>query len=388
MITDPWDGVVTEGLLNRRNCVALNVLFEENPIFGIRTALFPYTSTQDTFYWIPMTATRVNTIVIDGGEDCMIFFSGTSGTTHIVTLMESWANIDDTSMQAAGVCPAFASGWLDTVAALPHLFFTKFKNVYLIGHSYGGAIAQAGAIALRSFGYKTLRIWTYGSPRPGNRTMQGLLGQMENTRFFGDDDPVRYIPPHEDEAPALCYLTPRAIVDGCNTQVQARTGWQIDATGHITEYEGQATVLAPVSMNIAGWCAEKHGFRSVFHGLPIYISRFNVNHINNYQNKPPIKPNPLGAPTELNSGRRRFYDELAIQELRADAVSTTGASASYVVPQLPVDSPLRYKRKKEGAIWVVDYAGYTVAVGPGKRKATQLARRWNRAARAYALASA
>jgi hypothetical protein len=211
---------------------------------------------------------------------------------------------------------------------------------------------------------------------------------MNNTRFYGDDDPVRYIPPHEDEAPALCFLTPRPIVDGCNTQVQARTGWQIDATGNITQYEGQATVLAPVSLNIAGWVADTYGFRSVYHGLDTYVARFNVAYTNNLVLKPPVVPNPAGQEATFTPGRRRYYDELAIQELRADAASPSGASASYVVPQLPADSPLRYKRKKEGAIWVVDYAGYTVAVGPGKRKATQLARRWNRAARAYALSIA
>jgi triacylglycerol lipase len=73
------------------------------------------------------------------------------------------------------------------LAALPK------RPVWVTGHSLGGALATLAALRLVQDGYEVRGVYTYGSPRVGNRFFHSFYNQT-NYRFVNNDDVVPHLP--------------------------------------------------------------------------------------------------------------------------------------------------------------------------------------------------
>lgn len=382
MIPTLWTGSPTDPFLNRQNCLALDTLYTQQPLTAFRGVMVNYLQSSDSLTFLSLDNNIPPTILVESGLDLFGFFAGTSGSIHVPNLIAGWENPYDGPYSERGLSGAFGKAVATYISRLPSGFFASFERAFLIGHSFGGAVAQALAVVMRGQIQPETRVWSYGSPRPGRVAMQTWLSGVTNTRFYGSDDPVRYIPPHSTENPALAYLTSTNLVQGMDVQVQPPTGWEINELGEIRRYEGNPNVLTAVGLNVASWILDEYGLRSEYHSLAKYRDRFNIAYVNSTPPKPPVSPNPVEAPEVLTVRERLQNDVVGEQMLIRDATDPAGATAAVEIPTAPMGSPARYKRKKMGRIWVVQYDGETVAVGPGKRRAGQLARKWNKVLRA------
>jgi len=69
----------------------------------------------------------------------------------------------------------------------------KSKPLWVTGHSLGGAMATLASVRLASEGYTVRAVYTYGSPRPGDRFFQRAYS-LVNYRFVNDNDLVPHLP--------------------------------------------------------------------------------------------------------------------------------------------------------------------------------------------------
>lgn len=81
---------------------------------------------------------------------------------------------------------------------MKNFFFTTTKKIILTGHSLGGATATVLADLLlkrRICNVKDVILITFGSPRPGGRSLKRRLKNLIHFRFVHGDDPVPLLPP-------------------------------------------------------------------------------------------------------------------------------------------------------------------------------------------------
>ena len=65
--------------------------------------------------------------------------------------------------------------------------------LWVTGHSLGGAMATLASVRLTSEGYKVRAVYTYGSPRVGDRFFRNSYS-LANYRFVNDNDLVPHLP--------------------------------------------------------------------------------------------------------------------------------------------------------------------------------------------------
>jgi triacylglycerol lipase len=70
---------------------------------------------------------------------------------------------------------------------------SRAKPLWVTGHSLGGAMATLASVRLTSEGYKVRAVYTYGSPRVGDRLFRDSYS-LANYRFVNDNDLVPHLP--------------------------------------------------------------------------------------------------------------------------------------------------------------------------------------------------
>lgn len=70
---------------------------------------------------------------------------------------------------------------------------SRSKPIWVTGHSLGGAMATLASVRLASEGYTVRAIYTYGSPRVGDRQFRDSY-HLANYRFVNDNDLVPHLP--------------------------------------------------------------------------------------------------------------------------------------------------------------------------------------------------
>lgn len=382
MNTTQWSGKVTDPLLNLRNCQALSGLYGTYPIGNIRDYNPGALETNDHVSFRPLDAICPASVWAYTTGKLAVWIGGTSGSIHIGALLRGWTNTLDDWQANRGASGAFADAARQLITEINPSVVGQAEEIYLFGHSYGGAVAQALAALAYGSTQPRIRIWSYGAPRPGLFRLGTILQSVTNTRFFTDDDPVRFIPPHSSEVPALTALDQVPLIIGCNQQVQCPIGWELQSDGRIVETEGPSTVLHAVATSIASWCADIQGFRSVNHELGNYIRRFTsaVNSLN------PVIDTSGETIREreevLTIRERERIADVGMVDINNALDVNPNFNTEFAVPQAIPNSVLRYKSRRVGRVWGVKYGADVVAIGPKKKQAKKLARAFNKAAMA------
>lgn len=381
MITDWLDQKATGAQLNGRLVYLLRTLYAPQTELNIRQLLDRNIQAGDQFNFIPLNSTTPPTMVIWDNQKTLVLCGGTSGQIHVPELLAGWNNVTGGPFASMGICPAFADAARYIIDHTNPEAFALKDRIYYAGHSYGGACMQALACVLFPQTVNATKCWSYGSPRPGNQTMQTFMRRFQNTRFFADNDPVRFIPPHSNEVPSLTALDTWSLVRGCNTQVQSPTGYELQEDGTIVQTEGNPTVLHAVALSVISWCMDANGFRSVNHALSNYQERFTKAEAFDFTpfvGGPPVKPE---EPLVITIRERERIEAQGEIDIAADLALPFPTLNDYAVPSGgTTPGPLRYKRRKVGRVWGVKFGDEVVAIGPGKRVAGRLARSFNRAA--------
>lgn len=376
-----WARAAAGPELNFDLCNILSHIYDANPVPNMLAAIpLPYVKPTD-FTYLALDTVIPPTVIWKNVWGMYIFCGGTSGSIHVPAMLEGWRDLLSGPDPTFGASPAFARAARQIFNAAGPIDVSSQPNLYLVGHSYGGACMQALSMLVRGNDFQLRGVWSYGSPRPGSGLMASGLNYVQNTRFWNDSDPVRWIPPHSDEASMLGNFGDVLLIQGMNQQVQGPIGYKIDAIGNIIADVGDPTPLSAVSLSIANWCTDANTFRSVLHSAAEYRRRFQL--------ALPLKPGgpavPVGQlPEQPATVRPR--EIVAQQEQQMPvieaALADPASGVNVEIRQLPTpDSALRFKRRRDGGIWVVRYGEDTVDVGPGKRRAGRLARSYNKLVR-------
>jgi len=84
--------------------------------------------------------------------------------------------------------------------------------ITLVGHSYGGAIAAVLATVFRNVSStRTIRLITYGMPRPGDERMREILSSVPSTHLANFNDPIASIPSVGIELVPFVAITPPSL---------------------------------------------------------------------------------------------------------------------------------------------------------------------------------
>ncbi len=357
----------------------LSHLYDPDPVYSVRALLGPALTAGLSISYLQPTSVIPPTMMLTSSWGVTILVGGTSGQAHLIELLQGWNNAmigPDVDGGASGGFAHAARVIVDTFGA-PDI--VQASNVYLVGHSYGGAVCQALASLLMNAFASIRGIWSYGSPRPGTTVLQGRIATLQHHRWYCDDDPVRWVPPHTDEVSLVGLFGNSSLAIGCNRQVQTATGYSLSGLGETVADPGEPTVLHAVGLSILTWVTGGNGFGSVNHALPEYKRRF--------QQALPIKPDGPSVPrtqAEESPGTLRPREVEMQQEASVPLVESQLANPASAISQEVRSYPdhvpnVRYKRRRAGPIWVVKYGDLTVDVGPGKRAAGRKARDRNKA---------
>jgi pimeloyl-ACP methyl ester carboxylesterase len=331
---------------------------------------------RNTFNFFGSTAASTRSLFVTWDTGKMILFAGTAGTENVYNIVDGWAR--PLTFFGQGGSAGFENAVAEAYENMGVEWFQDALPYYLAGHSYGGAVAQCLAARLRiSPNYREVRCFSYGSPRPGGEGLQNRLRLLENVRFFNDNDPVRFMPPHGDEAPLLHSLMTVLLSSRSNDQVQpvgGRVFHQDGTWGRAEEWPSGETSL---DLNLPAWCTGRFGFAAIPHSIPEYLRRVEIM----YQTQNPPMPQP-----PLTQLRERGYDPDPEEQRRERGAADALQEQVIRNPQLPEIGPNntntdRYIAHKKSGRWTVTQAGIIVQVCKGKRVAKRLARQWNAARR-------
>jgi len=367
--------------LNYDLCDLLSHMWDADPVYSIRALLGPAMTANLAISYLQPTSVIPPVMMLTSTWGVTILVGGTSGQMHLTELLQGWNNPTigpDAQFGASGGFAHAARVIVDTLGA-PEIL--AGNNLYLVGHSYGGAVCQALATLLMNAAAPIRGIWSYGAPRPGTMVLQRRIQTLNHHRWFNDDDPVRWIPPHSEEATIVDTLGRASLVIGANRQVQTSTGYMLTALGDMSPDAGEPTALHAVGLSIVNWCTDAYGFRSVNHAPTEYRRRF--------QQALTIKPDGPSVPRRQQEEQPGTLRPREVEQQQEEAVelivvqlANPSTPISREVRSYPDYVPnLKYKRRKAGPIWVVKYGQATVDIGPGKRAAGRKARARNKAER-------
>jgi len=144
-------------------------------------------------------------IITKGNDRCLIFYNEKDVVvvfTGSNDLEDWWTNVQFIKQETlyGKIHNGFWEAWLDlrslTRTALERVN-AKDKNIYVTGHSLGGALACLFSVdSFYSAWIK--RLVTFGQPRVGNWTWKGkfktLMGPRECVRYINNQDTVTKIP--------------------------------------------------------------------------------------------------------------------------------------------------------------------------------------------------
>ena len=150
-----------------------------------------------SFQWIEGKKTDTQGFLAEKGNYQMISFRGTESIKDIIT--DVWFRKTNAYGGKGKVHSGFEDAvneiWESLVKALD-----KRKNIYISGHSLGGALAQLMAHRLAINNYKVLGVYTFGSPRVGNLKFKNEYDAFLAGKTFlhiNNRDIVATVPPEQ-----------------------------------------------------------------------------------------------------------------------------------------------------------------------------------------------
>jgi len=142
------------------------------------------------------------------------------------------------------------------------------------GYSYGCVPAVALYTQFKArWPQRQIFLVTYGSPKPGDDTLRFLANQYPGsaTAWCNDSDPVPYVFPDADNAPAWHALLTRNASGNANLYVQSLFFNEISGAGAVTKGVTRPS-LAGFNQEdaIAGWMSGRQGWNTSGHHWTTY----------------------------------------------------------------------------------------------------------------------
>lgn len=224
-------------------------------------------------------------------------------------------------------------------------------------------------------------IISYGSPR-GVTDEYFKVKRGSHLRWWMSQDIVPAMPPHQDEAPGTNTLF-WGFLRGhrANDKVHPQYGARLNDDGTVAwwqetsdYWQGRTFPLTPVE---AWWSSNdlSHG-----HNLELYAAAFQRG-VSMVLPSPPPVPTPPQPDTEstVRSRERPEIVRQAAAQIAAEIAQPRSLVRDYLFTGITPNERTPFRARVSEGTWFVLKGEQVVEVGPGKRTAKSLARRYNRA---------
>jgi len=371
--------------LHLTNCNTLRCMTLDDPKAGMVIAGLYGIVDADQSILVEATSTNTRALAVFDGRRLLIVIDGLRTFAQARDLVLNWDYYNLRS-EVSGLSKPFADAARFTESRIPPAWFSSSIETRVIGYSYGGATgACLGAIRKRFFPAQTMRVYSYGAPRPGLGSCSGQFRAAGLIRVCGRFDPVPTIPPHPDEEPLICLMAPSRIRSGMQTQEQPFAGYYVGLNGETSiNYEDQV-ISTQVRQNLADWLVSGAVFSNTYHSLDSYITKFQRGVANN----PPLNlaDPPTTRPRTPDIGpvaERALMRTAAINSgLEVEANPEVATNQIYgVVVKVP---NVIFRKATVLGVRACTYDGQIVAFFKGKREQRKVVRDLNRRLRASGL---
>lgn len=342
--------------------------------------------------------------VLTGGE-AYVKVPATSNSTPIIMIGDPLTR--QILVQMSGFDPALQLPWLlasfqeppSPVNPSPEPWYTPARQIgeacqglfagdpnyiRIVGHSYGGAVAESLAIQMRSnFGATpVIEVFTYGSPRTWFAGRRSPAARESIVRVFHPADPVQEIFPDMRSIPLLFAPGMTWQPLRLNQWTHSVTGYALSADGTMTPSQGERAGLIPVPLAISAWIVGSNAFGAAAHSLEQYRASIlgtpAVDVRQRLRPPPPEGANNVRPPTAVETRR---LTRQAVQQSGLLVGDDTTAAATVILNTTVKIAKERYKRKSFSGERAITYAGNVVAYTTTKRKQKSLCKYLNRTAR-------
>jgi hypothetical protein len=245
-------------------------------------------------------------------------------------------------------------------------------SVVIVGHSYGGAIAEVLLADLASGSTGTqFQLLTLGAPRAGDTTLTAVIAPWPQLRIMNYDDTVPFFPPHFDEAPIGTFAIGFLAAYQLSQYVQTGGGAILTFDGLLVPAT-LPVIIAPIAdVTLLAWALDANSFLSNGHFYRTYLQRLGLFN-------QPIPGPQVSAPAGLKG---ELEPALTPQVFNLGPVAGPAVmGASDIMATISVYIPVvhRAKAMKVGAVYVVIWEGQTIAQGQTKSNARTLAKYINK----------
>lgn len=247
----------------------------------------------ETYFSIP--ANRFVPALTSWGNDgqTIVLIEGVTTTAQGLGVYVSASQ----SMLTLGGITAMAANATAAVAFLKDLlarYGPGPRHWVLVGHSWGGAIAEVMACYLlaRAAGDE-VQVLSAGSPRPGDATVRDKLSGQKVVRLMQPFDPVPHFPPHVDEAPVLTVAAGFAVAYIWSKYVQPGGGLILDAMGGLTDAQLSPFGFPIYDPTLALWVGSTSFITHPQHSLASYVAALGQvvkQARNGYESRPLLPP--------------------------------------------------------------------------------------------------
>lgn len=246
-------------------------------------------------------------------------------------------------------------------------------RVILAGHSLGGAAALPMALRMqRNAAVVDISIISYGSPRPGPFTFATACDRLDIARWMGFDDPVPAIPPRENQAPLTFSLLSPQTALVWNSYTQTRGGLLMLIDGTTVNADVPAIAALGLETSLAAWIYSTRDNTQTGHSMQSYVDRLLIRkrefRIDARQPEGTGRPGPAG----MNMGHSGVIALQVEQQALVIAQAAVTRAAIVAFPKLH-----QMRAVKVGNLWCVEWEKLLVAIGPGRKRARDIARAGN-----------
>lgn len=333
----------------------------------------------DFFYFKDYSDNSCQVVAVEGTHGLALFANGTDGRlTHKLNLIEGYIGLGQ-GLAGSGANVAFVREANEILNWIPPNINHDTTRLYLFGHSYGagGLMAIAHRAILLATGQGVSCI-TYGIPRYGSILACRFMARREFVRWYCSDDAVRWLPPHADEVPSLYAVLDSDLTRGMDLTCAVPWGYGLYPNGRVLQDEGEPGRTHAVALSLLAYMGG-NGFGSYTHSIDEYSRRFQLAELALPGIPKRIDTNvPTEQPLVLNAAAERHWRNEGVADINTGVTTNTLPPTDFTVAPPGTARTVRYRRRKRGRIWTVEYAGVVVAIGPGKRRAGVIARRLNR----------
>lgn len=250
--------------------------------------------------------------------------------------------------------------------------FVGKEHVWVIGHSYGGAVAQALCAFLKHITRENpWRLLTLGAPRVGSAAFYDHVKACSRARWVTKNDPVPHAPFQPGEAPTMYGLLKPATQLRLSRYVHYMACFQVHADGNVSVAPSSELGPARTETAFSSWAIGASGFSSPNHSINAYNTALQLAYVipANNPTAPAEVPDTPETPQRITPAVQAVINQ-AINGIADDSGINRGSPV--VIPE---ESRVRYVRA--GSMYQIQWQGEVIFVAPNLRQARSICRQLN-----------